>query len=80
MKKPVIGVSSILFATIIWGSAFISQKVAMSHMGPFTFQTARCTLAIIALLLAIAIKDMFSKDGSNFFKRWADKKLWKMLH
>lgn len=77
MKKPVIGVFSILFATIIWGSAFISQKVAMSHMGPFTFQTARCTLAIIALLLAIAIKDLFSKDGSNFFKRWADKKLWK---
>ena len=77
MKKPVIGVSSILLGTMIWGSAFISQKVAMEHMGPFTFQAARCLLAVIALFIAIIIKDLFSKDGSTFFKRWADKKLWK---
>lgn len=77
MKKPVIGVSSILIGTIIWGSAFISQKVAMEHMGPFTFQAVRCLLAVAAMLLAIAIKDAFTKDGSTFFKRWADKKLWK---
>jgi len=77
MKKPFIGVASILFATLIWGSAFISQKVAMEHMGPFTFQAVRCLLAVIGLLLAIVVKDLLSKDGPNFFKRWADKKLWK---
>ena len=77
MKKPILGISSILFATVIWGSAFISQKVAMEHMGPFTFQTARCLLAIIALLIAIFVRDLLNKNGPGFIKGWADKKLWK---
>ena len=77
MKKPVIGIATILTATVIWGSAFISQELAMKHMGPFTFQTARCSMAVIALFLAIIILDFFKKDGLSFWKRWADKKLWK---
>lgn len=77
MKKPVIGIATILSATVIWGSAFISQELAMEHMGPFTFQTARCSMAVIALLLAIVILDFFKKDGLNFWTRWTDKKLWK---
>lgn len=77
MKKPALGIASILFATTIWGSAFISQKVAMEHMGPFAFQAARCLLAVIGLLVAIVVKDMLAKDGASFWKRWADKKLWK---
>ena len=77
MKKPVVGVSAILLGTVIWGSAFISQKVAMEHMGPFTFQAVRCLLAVIALLIAVVVKDLFSKNSSGFFKGWADKKLWK---
>lgn len=77
MKKPVIGIATILSATVIWGSAFISQELAMEHMGPFTFQTARCSMAVIALFLAIVILDSFKKDGLNFWKRWDDKKLWK---
>lgn len=77
MKKPVIGIASILFATTIWGSAFISQKVAMEHMGPFTFQAVRCLLAVIGLMAAIVVKNLFNKDGSNFWKRWSNKKLWK---
>lgn len=77
MKKPVLGIASILFATIIWGSAFISQSVGMDHIGPFTFQAARCLLAVLGLLVAIIVMDRFKKDGSTFWKRWADKKLWK---
>ena len=49
----------------------------MEHMGPFTFQTARCFLAIVALIIAIIVKDILNHDGANFFKLWADKKLWK---
>lgn len=77
MKKPIVGIVSILFATTIWGSAFISQELAMEHMGPFTFQTARCLMAVVALLIAIIILDLFKKDGLSFWKRWTDKKLWK---
>lgn len=77
MKKPFVGISSLLLATIIWGSAFISQSVAMDHIGPFTFQAARCFLAVLALLAATVILDLFKNDGKTYWQRWADKKLWK---
>ena len=67
----------LLLATVIWGSAFVSQSVGMDHIGPFTFQAARCFLAVIGLVLVMLITDCFKKDGNTFWSRWADKKLWK---
>lgn len=67
-----------LLATIIWGSAFVSQSIGMDHIGPFTFQAVRCTLAVIGMIPVILIFDLFKKDGKNFFSRWADAKLWKV--
>lgn len=66
-----------LLATIIWGSAFVSQSVGMEHVGPFTFQTARCVLAVIGLFPVIYFADRIKKDSKNFWKNWTDKKLWK---
>ncbi len=66
-----------LLATIIWGSAFVSQSVGMDHIGPFTFQAVRCWLAVLGLLPVIAIADRKKSDGKTFVSRWADKKLWK---
>ena len=66
-----------LLATIIWGSAFVSQSIGMEHIGPFTFQAVRCLLAVLGLLPVILIADRFQKDGKTFFSRWADPKLWK---
>ena len=79
MKKRLRGSIFLLLATIIWGSAFISQSVGMDHIGPFTFQAIRCLLATIGLLPVIAISDRVTKkeDGKNFFSRWADPKLLK---
>lgn len=77
MKKQLRGSLLLLLATVIWGSAFVSQSVAMDHIGPFTFQAIRCLLAFLGLMIVIAIADHFKKDGKNFIKRWADKKLWK---
>lgn len=77
MKKQFRGSICLLLATLIWGSAFISQSVGMDHIGPFTFQAVRCLLAVIGLLPVIAVADCFSRDGSGFFKRWLDPKLWK---
>lgn len=73
------GSLSILIATMIWGSTFVAQSVGMDHIGPFTFQAARCLLGGLILLPIIAIADRFiySGDGKNFFRRWCDKKLWK---
>ena len=66
-----------LLATVIWGSAFVSQSVGMDHIGPFTFQAVRCMAAFLGLFVVIAITDCFKKDGKNFLKRWTDKKLLK---
>lgn len=71
------GSLSLLIATIIWGSTFVAQSVAMDHMGPFTFQTARCFLAVVALIPVICIADRFQNDGKTFLMRWKDKQLWK---
>lgn len=77
MKKQLRGSGVLLIATIIWGSAFVSQSVGMDHIGPFTFQAVRCLLAVIGLLPVIAIADRFSNDGKTFLSRWCDRKLWK---
>lgn len=76
MKKQLRYSALLLFATVIWGAAFVAQSVGMDHIGPFTFQTVRCLLAVLGLIPVIAIFDIFKKDGKTFFSRWADKKLW----
>lgn len=77
MKNRLRGSILLLLATIIWGSAFVSQSVGMDHIGPFTFQAVRCWLAVLGLLPVIAIADRKKSDGKTFVSRWADKKLWK---
>ncbi len=77
MKKRLRGCVFLLLATVIWGSAFVSQSIGMDHIGPFTFQAVRCLLAVIGLLPVILISDGLKKDGLNFWKRWANLKLWK---
>ena len=77
MRKKLKGSLLLALATVIWGSAFVSQSIGMDHIGPFTFQAVRCAMAVFALLPVIGIADHFKKDGKNFFVRWADKKLWK---
>lgn len=63
-----------LLATVIWGSAFIAQSVGMDHIGPMTFQAARCGLGAIFLIPVIF---MFDKDKKNYLQKWANVKLWK---
>ncbi len=77
MKKQLRGSALLLLATIIWGSAFVSQSVGMDHIGPFTFQAVRCFLAVISLIPVILISDRLKKDNKTFWQRWADTKLWK---
>ena len=76
MKKQLGGSLFLVTATIIWGSAFISQSIGMDHIEPFTFQAIRCFLAVLGLLPVIAIADRFKKDDNTFIGRWANKQLW----
>ena len=74
MKNKLSGTLALLFATVIWGSAFIAQSVGMDHIGPMTFQASRCGLGALFLITIIFL---FEKDKKRHFKNWADAKLWK---
>ena len=74
MKIQFKGIISLLFATVIWGSAFIAQSVGMDHIGPFTFQAIRCGLAVVFL---IPVSCLFEKEKQNFTKKWMEPRLWK---
>lgn len=76
MKKKLSGSLILLLTTIIWGSAFVSQSIAMEHLGPFSFQAIRCLIAVVGLLPIIAISDKIKPSSKNYLQKWADKKLW----
>lgn len=77
MRKKLQGSAFLLLATIIWGSAFVSQSVGMDHIGPFTFQTVRCFLAVLGMLPVVAVVDRLQKRKQTFWQQWTDPKLWK---
>ena len=39
----------LVFAAVVWGVAFVFQKTAMDHIGPFLFIAARSAVATLAL-------------------------------
>ncbi len=77
MKKKLRGSIFLLLATIIWGSAFVSQSVAMDHIGPFSFQAIRSIIAVLGLMPVIWLLDKRKDKGASFVQKWTDKKLWK---
>lgn len=71
MDKRFQGGLALLLCTVIWGMAFVAQSVGMDHVGAFTFQAARCILAIVTLVALI-----WAFDRSNFISGWKNRKLW----
>ena len=76
MKQQLRGSLCLLFATIIWGSAFIAQSVGMELIGPFTFQSVRCGLAVLFLFPITFLFDRKIGIRASAVK-WKNKQLWK---
>ena len=72
MTKKLKGSLSILLATVIWGSTFVAQSVGVDTIGPFSFLSIRCFLAVILLLTIL-----FLRNRKDFVKILTDKRLWK---
>lgn len=72
MSKQLKGSLSIILATVIWGSTFVAQSVGVDYVGPFTFLSVRCFLAVFALLLVL-----FLRNRNDFVKIITDPRLWK---
>ena len=77
MNKKIISALLLLTATVIWGSAFASQNMAMDYMNPFAFQAIRCLIAVIGMMPIIVTSDKLKPSCNSFLKGWADVKLWK---
>ncbi len=54
-----------LLAAIIWGTAFVFQSEGAEYVGPFTFNTARCTMATLFLGLILLCRDLWKKRGRS---------------
>ncbi len=52
-KHKLIGNMMLLLTSIIWGSAFVAQRVGMDYVGPFTFGVSRFVLAALVLIPVI---------------------------
>ncbi len=53
--RPLASESLLLLASAIWGFAFVAQRVAMDHIGPFTFNAVRFALGSLPMLPLIAL-------------------------
>lgn len=54
-KRKARGNALLLLAALIWGGAFVTQSVAMDHIGPFTFNGIRNFVGCFVLFIAILI-------------------------
>ena len=73
-KEQLKGILQLLFATTIWGCAFVAQSMGMDHLEPMSFQAIRSALAVLALVPVIFLMD---RAPAAFLPRWQDPKLWK---
>ena len=49
-RKSLRGSLLLLLGAVIWGAAFVAQRVGMDHMGPFTFNGVRMLLAWLVMI------------------------------
>jgi len=76
-KQKLTSTAALLLATVIWGFAFIAQSVGMERIGPFTFQMARCALAVVFLFSICPLMEAKKHSLRASLAKWADPKLWK---
>lgn len=55
---------TLLLAAIIWGFAFVAQRVGMDYIGPFTFNGVRFALGAISLLPLIYFFNQQTENAS----------------
>jgi drug/metabolite transporter (DMT)-like permease len=57
--------SLLMLAAIIWGSAFVAQRVGMSYVGPLTFNGVRFALGTIVLLPLVRWRNQYQRIASS---------------
>ena len=62
-RKSLRGSLLLLLGAVIWGAAFVAQRVGMDHLGPFSFNGIRMLLAGIVLIPVAAFIDRKKEPG-----------------
>ena len=68
--KKLKGSLLLLLTTLLWGLAFVAQSSAAENIGSFTFNTARCVLAAVFMLIVLT-----SKRGIDYARKKMPKKI-----
>jgi len=61
-NKSLRGSLLLLLGSVIWGAAFVAQRVGMDHMGPFTFGGIRM---LLAWLVMVPVSVLFERKKGN---------------
>ena len=54
-KKSLRGSLLLLLGSVVWGAAFVAQRVGMDHLGPFSFNGIRMLLAGVVMIPVTAL-------------------------
>lgn len=65
-SKRFLGNTSLLIASLLWGSTFVAQELGMESVRPFTFLASRSLLGFLFLLILSPIVDNIKKKSGNF--------------
>ena len=55
----------LIITALIWGFAFVAQRVGMEYVGPFTFNGVRFALGSLSLLPLIAVTRKKAKSADE---------------
>ena len=65
-KKQLRGSLLLLLGSVIWGAAFVAQRVGMDHLGPYTFNGIRMLLAWLVMVPAAWIFESKAKKSPSY--------------
>ncbi len=69
-KKYIRSIGFPLLAALIWGTAFVSQRISAGHMGAFTFNGARGLVAFVAMgLVSCAFRRREYRESAGASRR-----------
>ena len=64
-RKSLRGSLLLLLGSLIWGAAFVAQRVGMDHMGPYTFNGIRMLLAWIVMVPVTLVFECKAKKNPD---------------
>lgn len=65
-NKSLRGSLLLLLGSMIWGAAFVAQRVGMDHVGPFTFNGIRMLLAWLVMIPVTALIEHKNKNTPGY--------------